>query len=140
MVAAFQPKTAEAGRVGPGGPSPTPAPAEPKVVAQEWFDAVAAGDVDDAMKVSAVPFLWDGKKMVSERDKLRALYDDVLQRRGSRRLIPERVEVMPADAPHTERYCGKDHAGDGPVVKFWIQKQHVGVCIVRGKVVGFSDS
>ena len=108
-----------------------------KEVAEAWFRSVAQGDVDEAMELSRVPFLWDGTEEIDEVLDLRYRYEDVLERRGPRDMRPERVErLRPGSAEEHSRYCGRR---SGEIWLMWIKQDNVGVCVDDGRVVGFED-
>jgi hypothetical protein len=86
--------------------------------------------------VSALPFWWDGKRLVGTQGELEALYVDVGRRRGQRTLRPDRIGEL-ADPREAPRYCGDGRTGT--VLLFYVGTDSVGICVRAGKVIGFDD-
>ncbi len=87
-----------------------PAAADPqKQTAIDYFQALTAGDVERADALVAVPFDFDGKKVLSDIEEVKALHRKVLEDKGKREIpeysIERTMEAKELDGEIFARYA-----------------------------------
>ncbi len=121
---------------------PSPMAANPTTtveVARSWFAAMIGARVDEALALSGVPFSFDRKNVFVTVDEVRAKYQEVADRKGSRELEPDSIAQIELNDHEFDQHYQGEEAVD--VVELTIGEERLFVFVRSAdqRVVGFSD-